>query len=251
MFGKIMYYDKRTIDEYSAIMNGKPTLEIGEYKVSNDKGISANLKLVSGDAKASKEYTAKVIESILYDCAEFEKRLLERDDYFDFTRSSNYDISTIERGCIVKFDSFGYIPEGFDMLQLIDRFKPLLMGSLNTNDMDATGAEALKAFLGAAKATKIPLVFELDEGLLVAKINQENLTCDFEEIEEFEEQQITVLARISSSIIQPSKAYYDPLKDFMALNRMMRKSIKDRGDALQPLFLDQEYRQLDVLAIYR
>ena len=69
MFGKIMYYDKRTIDEYSAIMNGKPTLEIGEYKVSNDKGISANLKLVSGDAKASKEYTAKVIESILYDCA--------------------------------------------------------------------------------------------------------------------------------------------------------------------------------------
>ena len=30
MFGKIIYYDKKTIDEYKSIINGRKPLEIGE-----------------------------------------------------------------------------------------------------------------------------------------------------------------------------------------------------------------------------
>ena len=70
--------------EYKSVISGKPNLEIEEYDVSNDKGIIADLKLVSADVKASKSYKAKVQESDLYDCDLFEKMLIGRDDYFDF-----------------------------------------------------------------------------------------------------------------------------------------------------------------------
>lgn len=251
MFGRILYFDKKTIGEYSAIISGQRHLEIDEYKISNGKGVAADFKLVSADLSANKEYTARVTENILYDCFEFEKKLVGRDDFYDFTQSSDYDITTVPRGCIVKVDSFAYVPEGFDMMQLIDRFKPLVMDTVETDAMDNSSKVALRTFLGSAKATKIPLVLEAEESLLVAKINQENLLCEYEEIEEWEEEQITILARVSSGTIKPSKAYYDPLKDFMSLNRMMRKSIGDRGDVLKQLFLDQEYRSIDILAVYR
>ena len=84
-----------------------------------------------------------------------------------------------------------------------------------------------------------------------SKINQEYLISDYEDLEEFEDEQVTILARMSSGIIKEDRPYYDPLKDFISLNRMMRKSIKDRGAELQPLMLDRKYRQIDILAIYR
>lgn len=251
MFGKIIYYDKKTIDEYKAIINGKKNLEIEAYEVSNDRGAGLDVKAISMDTKATKKYTAKVIESILYDCAEFEGMLCGRDDYFDFTQSAGFDMGTVQRGCIVKLDAFLEIPEGFDIMKLIDSFKPLVMSSIDTEGMDPSGKEAIKAFLGNAKATKIPLVLDNDEYLLSAKINQDSLISDYEELEELEDEQVTVLARVASGVIKPEKPYYDPLKDFMSLNRMMRKAIKDRDEELQPLLLEREYRQIDVLAIYR
>lgn len=174
MFGKIIYYDKKTIEEYKGIINGRKPLN---WRIWGDKWprVSFDFRAVSADTKATKKYTAKVIESMLYDCAEFEKMLYGRDDYFDFTQSSKYDMSTVQRGCIIKLDSYLEIPEGFDIMQLIDRFKPLIMNSFDTEEMDQTGKEALKVFLGNAKATKIPLVIDNDEYLLSSKINQEYL----------------------------------------------------------------------------
>ena len=84
MFGKIMYFDKKTIDEYKSIIKGQRQLQVEEYEVSNDKGASVDLKAVSADAKASKKYVARVVDSMLYDCDEFEKMLLssEKDSSF-------------------------------------------------------------------------------------------------------------------------------------------------------------------------
>ena len=54
MFGKIMYYDKITIDEYKSIIKGQRQLEVEEYEVSNDKGAAIDLRAITADAKASK-----------------------------------------------------------------------------------------------------------------------------------------------------------------------------------------------------
>ena len=66
---------QKAVAEYKTVISGKPNLEIEEYDVSNDKGIIADLKLVSADVKASKSYKAKVQESDLYDCDLFGKNV--------------------------------------------------------------------------------------------------------------------------------------------------------------------------------
>jgi hypothetical protein len=250
MFGKIMYYDKKTIDEYKALIKGQRHLEIEEYEVSNDKGAGFDLKAVSVDTKASKKYTARVVESMLYDCAEFEKMLSGRDDYFDFTQSNGLDLLTVPRGSIIKVDAFLEIPESFDLMQVIDRFKPLFMDSINTDSIEQSGKDALNAFLGNATATRIPIIGEVDDWLLCAKMHQENLVAEYEEFEEIDEQ-VTVLARVSSGVVDSNKPFYDPLKDFMTMNRMMRRNMKDRGEELKALTVDKAYRQIDILAIYK
>jgi hypothetical protein len=250
MFGKIMYYDKKTVDEYKAIIKGQRSVRVDEYEITNDKGASIDLKAISADAKANKKYVAKVVESLLYDCDEFEKMLSDRDDYFDFTSSNELDMSTVPRGAIIKADAFLEIPESFDIMQVIDRFKPFLIDSIEMDSMEDSRKDVIKVFLEGAKATRIPIICDVDDYLLCAKMYQENLVSEYGELEELDEQ-VTILARISSGMVNCSKPFYDPLKDFMTLNRMMRRNMKDRGKELSALTVEKDYRQIDILAIYK
>ena len=43
MFGNVVYYDKKKIDEYRSVIKGQRNLEVEEYEVSNDKGIQVDL----------------------------------------------------------------------------------------------------------------------------------------------------------------------------------------------------------------
>lgn len=71
-------------------------------------------------------------------------------------------------------------------------------------------------------------------------------------MEEYEELEVTIIARITSSgMVKSQKAFYDPLKDFMTLNRVMRRSIEGRTDGLNEIYADKDYRTIEVLAIYQ
>lgn len=252
MFGKIIYYDKKTIDEYIALIKGKKNIQVDEYDIANDKGLKADLKVLEADAKASKSYKAKVQESLLFDCNEFERMLSGRDDYIDFCTTLGRDIATVSRGYIIKIDAIVNIPEEFDMVTLIDKFKPLLMDSIDLENTNEGSKIALQTFLGNAKATKIPVILEMDEDILCGKIVAENLIIDYSELEEFEGEEITILARSSSNgMSATSKAFYDPLKDFLSLNRMLRKQMKDMPNEFSSICADSEYKPVDILAIYR
>ena len=250
MFGKIMYYDKKTIDEYKSIIKGQRQLEVEQYEVSNDRGASIDLRAISADTKASKKYIARIVENLLYECDEFEKMLIGRDDYFDFTLENGYDLTTAPRGSIIKVNAFLEIPEGFDLMQVIDTFKPFLMDSFDAESMEKSEEDAWKSVLANAKATKIPVVADVDGYTLCAKIHSDNLILEYQEFEEYEDE-ITLLARISSATISKQKPFYDPLKDFMVMNRLLRRSMGDRGEGLEAITVDSEYRQIDVLAIYQ
>ena len=104
MFGNVVYYDKIKIDEYRSVIKGQKNLDVEEYEILNDKSVQVDLKALGVDAKASKSYKAKVQESLLYNCDKFEKLLKGRDDYFDFTQSPDYDLTTMRRGSIIKLD---------------------------------------------------------------------------------------------------------------------------------------------------
>lgn len=251
MFGNVIYYDKNKIDEYRAVVKGQRNLQIDEYEVSNDKGVQIDLKAFGADVKANKTYKAKVQESLLYNCDEFEKNLIGRDDFFDFTQSEDYDLTTMNRGIIIKFDGYIKVPEEFDYTQTIDRFKPLLVASIVNESMDKSEQAAVKSFFDT-KDTKIPVLIDLNEQLMCSKLISNNMLVKYEDMEEYEELEVTIIARIvSSGMIRAQKAFYDPLKDFMALNRVMRRSIEGRTEGLNEIYADKDYRTIEVLAIYQ
>lgn len=251
MFGNVIYYDKKKIDEYKSLINGQKNLEVDEFEVSNDKGVQVGLKGLGAETKANKTYKAKIQESLLYNCDEFEKMLSGRDDYFDFSQSSNYDLTTMRRGFIIKFDGYIKVPEEFDLTQTIDKFKPMLMDSMVNNSMNKSEKEALKVFFETSEK-KIPVFIDFEEMLMCSKLASKEMLIKYEDLEEYEELEVTIIARIiSGNVINAKKVFYDPLKDFMALNRTMRRSMDGRTDGLYEIYADKDYRTIEVLAIYQ
>ena len=253
MFGKIIYYDKKTIGEYKSLITGQKQVEVTEYEVANGKGLGVDFKAVKADLSADKKYTAKITESSLFECNEFESLLKNRegDDYFDFTESDDYDISTVPKGSIVKIEANIIIPENFDLMQTLEQFKPFAMSSLQSSVSNSDQQEAMSSVIRNAKATKIPVVFDSNEKILLCtKLNKDLIAIDYEDFVDDDEEAV-VLARVSSIVKKAEKPFYDPLKDFMTLNRAMRKKMTSRNEQISAICVDEDYRIIDVLAIYR
>ena len=251
MFGNVIYYDKKKIDEYKSLITQQKNLQIDEYEISNDKGLQIDLKAIGADAKASKTYKAKVLESLLYNCDEFEKMLDGRDDFFDFTQLVDFDIATIGRGGIIKFEGYMKVPEEFDIIQTIEKFKPLAYTSMINENMDEPEQAALNMFLDVSNA-KIPIVIDFEESLMCSKLISDNMLINYEELEDYEDLEVSIIARITSNkLINMEKSFYDPLKDFIALNRAMRRGMGSRDEGMNELFVDNAYRTIEILAIYQ
>lgn len=251
MFGSIVYFDSVKIDEYKAVIRNSKNLRIEKISISNDKGVETNIPIANFGIKATKSYEASFESSMLYECAEFETLLNGRDDYFDFTSSSDYEIATLQRGHIIKFDSTLTIPEAFDLTQIIAQFKPMLINSMS-KEMKSDEQEAFKSFF-ASTDYKIPMTTECDDTLLCSKINAKELKYEYAQLEELETLEVTILARIiSGTITNKNKAIFDPLKDFITLNRSMRRTMATkRPEGLEEVFVDEDYRMIEVLAIYQ
>lgn len=243
MFGKVIYFDEEKINEYKSALLGKKNVKINQINVSDDKGIGISIPIVSGSAKANKSYSAEIQNSLLLECNEFETALSEKQiDYIDFTTSNQYDISKTPRGCIIKFDGILEIPEGFDISETLHKYKHFFISE----------SEEFAAFL-EGKSPKIPLLVELDKSLLCAKIDIEKLRIEYVELEDYENIEVTVLARmISSNKISKNKAIYDPLKDYITLNRQLRRQFaNDRPEELTEIFTDADYYTIEIIAMYQ
>lgn len=51
--------------------------------------------------------------------------------------------------------------------------------------------------------------------------------------------------------LDTSPAFFDPLKDSMILNRVMRRSIEGRTNGLNGIHEDKDYRTIEVWTIYQ
>lgn len=206
MFGKMIYYDEKTVADYYSYATRKIYSRLQNQ--SQESGINASLNVLSASAGVSKSNTStyQMTTSLLLECKNFEKELVDRDDYLDFTTHDEFDIDSAERGTIIKFIGFIDIPEQFDMVQTLDRFKPFLMESINKQDWEEQNKNIAQTLFNGAGSFSIPLIFELAERTLCAKIKKENLLVSYDEIEEITEDEVTVLARISSGVITPENA---------------------------------------------
>lgn len=251
MFGNVLFFDSQKVNEYKTILKKAKNLKIKKMYISNDNETNAELSIDSSMIKTSKSYEASIEESVLFECDEFERLLDGRPDYFDSTKSNDFDIKTMQRGFIIKFDGYIVVPEKFDLTQMITLFKPMLMSSI-TKDMDNDEQEAFKKFF-ESKDINIPIMAECDNHLLCAKINSKSLRIEYNQLEEYDSTEVTIIARITSnSDISKKKPIFDPLKDFISLNRTIRRTmVNDRPEGLQEIFTDEDYRNIEILAIYQ
>lgn len=253
MFSKLIYYDKDRIDEFISLIKEQNRTDISEIRRAKKKSGKADFKVFGAEAEENTSYTASVKQSLLLELFEFEKTLEKREDYFDFFKNE-YSMETIGRGNIIKMWGTITVPEAFDLPHTLKRFKPFLITSMQSDkDFDDDSLVAMDALINSDDETKIPVVLEHGEVLMSAMLNSKHLKCSFEELEDIEDDEVTVIARTANTgIINKTKAYYDPLKDFMSLNRAMRRSmINDRGEGLEALYLEKDYFKIEIVAIYQ
>lgn len=252
MFGRLIYYDKNRISEYTSLVTGKKSMNITGVELKKDKGVGINLPVLNGDANSSTSYTATFNESFLYDCNEFEKLLEGRDDYFNYVDapSESYSITTMKRGYIIRFESNIIIPENFDIIQLMEQFKPMILEGAS-REMPEEEKAAFKTLFGSTEI-KIPIMCEIEDIPGCSKIDSMNLLVEYSQLEEYERENVIVLARIvSNSLISKNTEIYEPLKDFINMNRSLRRQFaENRPVELNQLYCDEDYIRLEILAVY-
>lgn len=231
MFGNILIFNRRKVAQYSALILGKSVVDF------------------TNSDKESTDSTNALLE-----CSNFEKRLQKREDYVDFI-GNPHDISIQEVpiSSIIRVSGEIYIPEEFDMIYLINEYKSLLLSSMDYKDTDEK--ELISTVFNNSKI-KIPVFCELgsscDYWMGIGKISHDDLLIDYNSLEDYEGTEVTILARLESRKYQKGKAsqVYDIYKDFLGLNRALRKQIKTEDKTFEKIEVEEDYLGLELLAVY-
>ena len=256
MFKNLIYFDNIKIAEYGALLEGKKHVAIRNVKVSSNKSASAKIPLVSAAINGNNEMEGVIVENLLLDCNEFEELLADKgtDNYFNFLED-DYDSETIPRTSIVRFEGGFKIPEEFDMMDLINQFKPMLSSSMDIKD---DKEEELFNKIFAKESTKIPAFLDSDSfnnRIGFAKLNSQNLLYELEHLEDFEDEDVTIIAKVlSRKDVKQNKpiVLFDIMKDLLSLSRGIRRQVgQEQMSGLNSIESNEDVIIFEVLAIYQ
>lgn len=226
MFRNLIYFNKTKIGQYTTYMLGKKVEE---------KDLEKNLEVNN-----------------LLECEQFEKLLRERDDYIDFTSGKQeIRMKDVRISSIIKANGEIYVPEQFDMVQLLDMFKPCFI-----EDTVDESQEFINLALKNA-SMKIPVFCELgsecDYWMGIGKAERENLLVHYEELEDYDGKEVTIIAKINARKYYKDKPLivFDIYKDFFGFNREMRKQmVSEKIEEFEAIDVKEDYLGLELLAVY-
>ena len=233
MFGDLIYFNKKKVDQYSALILGK-NIETRVTDKDKIEDISANY---------------------LLECSNFEILLPRRDDFIDYVDDNQgISIKDVRISSIIKVTGEIYIPEQFDMVHLIDQYKDMIVSQVDYEDNNQR--ELINSVLKNSKE-KIPIVSELggdcDSWMGIGKVSQEDMLIDYNELEDYEGKELTIIARLESRKYYRDKPLpvFDIYKDFLGLNRALRKQIASgQKQEFESIDVNEDYIGLELLAIY-
>lgn len=255
MFKNLIYFDSKKVAEYVAVLEGEKHLAIKNVKVSSGKSLSAKVPVVSGKINGSNEMQGEILENFILDCNEFEKLLKDKgkDNFFDLLEYE-FDTETISKTSIIRFEGGFRIPPEFDMMDLINKFKPMLSSSMNLQNPQEE--EVFKKIF-VKDTTKIPVFLEcnnFEKRVGFAKLNSNNLCYELEQLEDFGDEEVTVIAKILSrkNVIDKPIVVFDIMKDLFSLNRELRRQMGEQTiEGIKSIESDKNILILEVLAIYQ
>ena len=258
MFKNLIYFDSVKVAEYLAVLEGKKQVAFKNVKMKSDKSLDAKIPILSGKYSGSNEFEGEIVDNLILDCNEFEDVLKKKnhDNYFDFLEGEvQYDFETIPRTSIVRFEGKFNIPEEFDMMDLINQFKPMLSSSMNLKNPQE---EELFKTLFQKESTKIPAFFEsenLTSRTGFSKLNSNNLFYEMEQIEDYENEDVTIIAKVLSKknvINSEPIVVFDIMKDLLSLNRALRRQFGgDSIEGVKNIEANEDLIYFEVLAIYQ
>lgn len=252
MFRSFIYLDGEKLYTYKRQISGQNTPNPKAISKKKTAGFAATLDGFGVNGTMETNIDGEFEKDISFDYDRFELDIsnLDGEDYFDFVLHSEYDITSIPAMKLLRICSSFEIPEAFDAVNLVERFRPLLMGQIETK---STGEqEALQGILGNASAD-IPFIVELDEVTISGKLNAKYLCEDYSSLEDYADQDVYMLCKVVGMVRKECVEIFDPLKDFIRLPRAMRRQMTSDSNSigLDKISVEGPVLKVEVIAIYK
>jgi hypothetical protein len=253
VFRSFIYLDEDKLYSYKRQIDGTNKAQPRNMSQRKSKGFSAewNGIGVNGGTETSIDSEFEKDVSFDYDRFECDLSKLEGEDYFDFVlNGEDYDITSIPAMKLIRICNGFEIPEQFDLVNLIDQFKPMLMGQIETKTVSEQ--EALEVFLGKASAD-IPIIVECDGVTISGKLCTQNLHEEYSNLEDYADQDVYMLCKVVGIVKKSSVEVFDPLKDFIKLPRTMRRQMAQSGNSvgIDKITIEGPVLKVEVIAIYK
>ena len=252
MFRSFIYLDEEKMYTYKRQIEGKNVPQVKTVTKKKSAGLNAGLNGIGVSGAIETDVTGEIEKDVSFDYDSFENALQELDgeDYFDTVINSDYDLTTVPAMKIIRVCNGFTIPEEFDVINLIDAFKPMLMGQIHTKS--DSEQEALENILGTATAD-IPIIIDYPDIVIASKLNTKFLREEYALLEEYSEQDTYMLCKVVGVIKKDNVEIFDPLKDFMRLPRAMRRQMESSGknDVLEKIKIEGPVLKVEVIAIYK
>ncbi len=253
MFGHLIYFNNDKVSEYNAIILNNDIIEYNSIEVTKEKAGEADVKLLKGGKKSVESYHGTIIKNDMITCNNFMNNLCDSDNYIDFVDGNfEYDSSYLSRGNIIRIESNILIPEKFDIFKLWDSYKEYfnseLMATINKEDYNKFG----KIF--ETKELKIPVSINIEDNIGCSQLISSLLKCDYETLETLEYDDVVILAKVISPKKRKEREIFNPLTDFLSLNRMIRRigNVEENlPNELSKIYVENDYVSLEILAIYQ
>lgn len=252
MFRSFIYLDEDKLYTYKRQISGQNIPSPKAISKKKTAGFSAALNGfgVNGTTETNIDGEFEKDLSFDYDHFELDISNLDGEDYFDFVLHDEYDLNSLPAMKLIRICCGFEIPEAFDVVNLVEQFKPLLIGQIETQS--AGEQEALQGILGNASAD-IPFVVKLDEVTISGKLNAKYLCEDYSSLEDYADQDVYMLCKVVGMVRKDFVEIFDPLKDFIRLPRAMRRQMTVDGNSigLDKITVEGPVLKVEVIAIYK
>lgn len=252
MFRSFIYLDEDKFYTYKRQIDGKNAPQPKAITKKNTAGFSAGVNGfgINGATETSIDGEYEKDVSFDYDHFELDISRLEGEDYFDCVLNGDYDLTTIPAMKLLRICSSFDIPEAFDAVNLIEQFKPMLVGQIETKS--AGEQDALESILGKASAD-IPFVIELDDVTISGKLSAKYLREEYANLEDYADQDVYMLCKVVGIVRKDTVEIFDPFKDFIRLPRAMRRQMTSGGTTvgIDKISVEGPVLKVEVIAIYK
>ncbi len=251
MFRSFIYLDEDKLTTYMRQLSGKNVATPTTMTRKQTSGIQASFNGFGINSGRETNVNEQFQRDLSFDYDSFEQALsrVEGEEYYDLALNGDYDLMTLPGMKIVRLCNGFSIPEEFDMINLVEQFKPMLMGQIQTNSEGEQ--KALENVVGKASAD-IPILIDSDL-TIAAKLNTQYLYEEYSTLEDYSDQDVYILCKTVGVVHRDEVIIFDPLKDFIRLPRVARRQLESQGTSigLEKIKTEGPVLKVEVIAIYK